>query len=154
LRSCHFRPAFWAGLLIAWHPRLMRHCRATIWASAFSAGAQSAATHPTLPLTSSSYSLTSSSTHATHFILSTSRKNTDSHNMALGTSLELEPLHHTFLSTTFWEATGNSCSMDKGCPFPYLFRVQSQTKNLFQILFLLPFFSPPFKFFYSFLHFF
>nr|AAU82931.1 hypothetical protein GZ23H9_26 [uncultured archaeon GZfos23H9] len=132
----------------------MRHCRATIRASAFSGGAQSAATHSSSPLTSSSYSLTSSasSTHATHFILSTSRKNTDSHNMALGTCREL--LHHTFLSTTFWEATGNSCSMDKGCPFPYLFRVQSQTKNLFQILFLLPFFSPPFKFFYSLLHFF
>jgi hypothetical protein len=107
-------------------------------------------------LTSSPYSLasSSSSTHATHLILSTSRKNRDSHNMALGTSLELELLPHTFLSTTFWGATGNSCRMDKGCPFPYLFLVQNQTKNLFQILFLLPFFSPPFKFFYSLLHFF
>jgi len=136
----------------------MRHCISTIRASTISGRAQSAATHSPLPLplTSSSYSLTSSSssTHATHFILSTSRKNRDSHNMALGTSLELEPLHHTFLPTTFWEAMENSCRMDKGCPFPYLFRVQSQTKDLFQILFLLPFFSPPFKFFYSLLHFF
>lgn len=134
----------------------MRHCIATIWASTFSTGAQSAAAHSPSPLTSSSYSLTSSasSTHTTHLILSTSRKNRDSHNMALGISLELELLLHTFLSTTFWEATGNSCRMDKGCPFPYLFLVQNQTKNLFQILFLLPFFSPPFKFFHSLLHFF
>ena len=56
--------------------------------------------------------------------------------MALGMFQELELLHHTFLSTTIWEATGSSCRMDKGCPFPCLFRVQSQTKNLFQILFL------------------
>ena len=90
--------------------------------------------------------------HSSYLILSPSRKNTDSHNMALGTSQE--PLHHTFLSTTFWGAMGNSCRMDKGCPFPYLFLVQNQTKNLFQILFLLPFFSPPFKFFHSLLHFF
>ena len=92
--------------------------------------------------------------HSSYLILSPSRKNTDSHNRALDTSLELEPLHHTFLSTTFWGAMGNSCRMDKGCPFPYLFLVQNQTKNLFQILFLLPFFSPPFKFFHSLLHFF
>jgi hypothetical protein len=61
-------------------------------------------------------------------------------------SLELELLHHTFLSTTFWGATGNFYRMDKDCPFPYLFRVQSQTKNLFQILllFLLPFYITPF----------
>ena len=124
----------------------MRHCISAIWTSAFSAGTQSTTTHSSLPLTSSSYSLTSSSTstHAAHFILSTSRKNTDtgSHNMALGMSLELELLPHTFLSTTFWEATEIFGRMDKGCPSPYLFRVQSQTKNLFQILFLflLPFF--------------
>nr|QNR61606.1 hypothetical protein GZ17G11_38 [uncultured archaeon GZfos17G11] len=132
----------------------MRQCISAIWASAFSTGAQSATTHSPSPLTSSPYPLTSSSTstHTTHLILSPSRKNTDSHNMALGTSQEL--LHHTFLSTTFWGAMGNSCRMDKGCPFPYLFLVQNQTKNLFQILFLLPFLSPPFKFFHSLLHFF
>ena len=66
--------------------------------------------------------------------------------MARGMFPELEPLHHTFLSTTFWEATENFCRMDKGCPFPYPFRVQSQTKNLFQnlFLFLLPFFITSF----------
>jgi hypothetical protein len=77
--------------------------------------------------------------------------------MALGMSMELKllPHTHTFLSTAIWEATEGSCRMDMGCPFPCLFRVQSQTKNLFQILFffLLAFFSPPFKFFYSSLHF-
>jgi hypothetical protein len=56
--------------------------------------------------------------------------------MASGTSLKLELLVHTFLSTTLGGATGNSGRMDKGCPFPYLFRVQSQTQNLFQILYL------------------
>jgi len=61
-------------------------------------------------------------------------------------SLELELLVHTFLPTTLLEATENSGRMDKDCPFPYLFQVQSQTKNLFQILFLflLPFYITSF----------
>ena len=130
----------------------MWHCISTIWASAVPAGTQSAATPSPLPLTSSSYSLTSSSssTHATHFILSTSRRNTDTdrsgHNMARDISLELGLLVHAFLSTTIWEATESSCRMDMGCPFPCLFRVRSQTKNLFQILFffLLAFFFTSF----------
>ena len=119
----------------------MWHCIAALWASAFSAGAQATATHSSLALATSSYSLTSSSTHtsSTHLIISTSHR--DSHNKELGISME--PLFRTFQSTTFWEATGSSCKMDMGCSFPYLFRVQSQSQNLSQILFLLPFFHHP-----------
>jgi len=130
----------------------MWHCISTIWASAVPAGAQSAATPSPLPLTSSSYSLTSSSSssHATHFILSPSRRNTDtdrsSHNMARDISLELGLLVHTFQSTTLLEATKNSGRMDRDYPFLYPPRVQSPTKNLFQILllFLLPFYITSF----------
>ena len=150
--SHHFTSAFGADLLIARHSDLMWHGRAAIGAFAVPAGSQAAAAHPSLSLTSASYSLTSASTssHSAHFIISTSHR--DSHNKARGMLTELSV--RTFRSTTFWGAMGSSGRMDMGCPF--LYQIQSQSQNLFQIpvLFLLAFLSPLFKRLYSFLHFF
>jgi len=66
--------------------------------------------------------------------------------MARDISLELGLLVHTFQSTTILEATENSGRMDRDYPFLYPLRVQSPTKNLFQILllFLLPFYITSF----------
>ena len=133
------------------HADLMRHGIATRWASAFSTGAQTTTTHSSSALTPASYSLTSSSTsaHATHLIVSTSRR--DSHKMARDILKEL--LIRTCQSTTLWEARGSSGRTDRDFPCPFL-RVLTQTKNLFQIpfLFLSAFLSPLFQFLYSLLY--
>jgi hypothetical protein len=129
LWSHHLTSTFGAGLLIARHSDLMRHDIAAIGASAVPAGSQAAAAHPSLTLTASSYSLTSASAsaHSTHFIIATSYR--DSHNKARGMLTELSV--RTSRSTTILGAMGSSGRMDTGCPF--LYQIQSQSQNLFQI---------------------